>query len=79
MRGVLVLKLTYAKYGSTGALRRYRHSKFGMIETITMWRDPGAHIIRIETERERAKWQDMVENVRLKYAAAAKRKARANR
>ena len=75
----MALKLLYAKHGATGILRRYQHSKFGMIETITMWRDPGAHIIRIETERERAKWQDMVENVRRKCDAAAQRKARANR
>jgi hypothetical protein len=75
----MVLKLLYAKQGSTGVLRRYRHPKFGMIETVTMWRDPGAHIIRIETERDRAKWQDMVENVRRKCDAAAKCKTRAKR
>ena len=75
----MALKLLYAKHGATGILRRYQHSKFGMIETVTMWRDPGAHIIRIETERDRAKWQEIIENLRHRYDAAAKCKTRAKR
>ena len=59
-----MLKLTYAKYGSTGVLRRYQHSKFGLIQTVTTWREPGAQIIRIETERDREKWRSMIERLR---------------
>jgi hypothetical protein len=70
MRGVLVLKLTYAKYGSAGVLRRYHHSKFGEIETVTMWRDPGAHIIRIETERDREQWREIIDDLRKRQETA---------
>lgn len=59
-----MLKLTYARHGPTGALRRYQHPKYGLIEAITMWRDPGAHIIRIETERDRKKLREIIDDLR---------------
>lgn len=65
-----MLRLTYAKHGSTGALRRYQHSKFGVIETVTTWRDPGAHIIRIETERHRAEWREMIEGLKNSFSSS---------
>ena len=60
----MTIKLIYAKHGSTGTLRRYQHSKFGLIETVTMWRDPGAHIIRVETERGREEWRGIIDDLR---------------
>jgi len=63
-RETILIKLTYAKHGPTGVLRRYQHSKFGPIETVTMWRDPGAHIIRIETERHRKELREIIDDLR---------------
>lgn len=65
-----MLKLIYAKRGPTGALRRYQHSKFGLIETVTIWRDPGAHIISIETERDREQWREIIDDLRKRQKTA---------
>ncbi len=72
-----MLKLTYAKYGSTGALRCYQHPNFGLIETVTTWREPGAYIIRIETERDRAKWREMSERLHQRPVQPGKGRSKA--
>ncbi len=72
-----MLRLTYAQHGSTGVLRRYQHAKFGLIETITTWREPGAHIIRIETERYRQEWRAMIERSRHRPVQPGKGRSKA--
>jgi len=66
-----MLRLVYVHWGATGVLRCYQHPKLGMIETVTTWRDPGAHIIHIETERDRQAWRAMGDEL-LQRASARK-------
>jgi hypothetical protein len=48
-----MLKLIHAEHGRYGVIRSYQHSKLGAIQTVTTWREPGAHIIRLERESDR--------------------------
>jgi hypothetical protein len=68
-----MLRLLHAERGPNGILRRYQHPRLGLVETITTWREPGALIIRIETERDRQKWRAMVDRL---LDRPAKRKSR---
>ena len=54
-----MLRLVCEQRGTTSALRRYQHPRFGLIETVTSWRNPGAHVIHIDSERDRQKWRAM--------------------
>jgi len=71
-----MLRLLYVQRGTTGALRRYQHPKLGLIETVTTWRDPGAHIIHIETERDRQKWLAMGDKLCQRYSPLVRTGAR---
>jgi hypothetical protein len=41
------LKLVSSEAGKYGAIRTYRHDRLGGVATLTLWRDPGAHVIHV--------------------------------
>jgi hypothetical protein len=45
-----MLRLVSAEPGQFGIIRRYTHSRFGHIKTLTTWRQPGAEILRVYRE-----------------------------
>ena len=78
-----MLKLIWARHGPAGVIRHYQHLKLGMLQTVTLWSDTGADVIRIETEmvRERMRSRKAENNKRFRAnveAARAKVKARAH-
>jgi hypothetical protein len=46
-----MLKLTHAEQGKFGSIRNYEHAKYGRVQVLTLWREPGAHIIHVMAQR----------------------------
>ena len=45
------MKLTYKLEGRNGVHRQYQHQKHGKVKVVTLWDEPGAHVIYVGHEQ----------------------------
>jgi hypothetical protein len=70
----MMLTLLQKEEGPCGAWRHWQHPRLGVVETVTVWKDPGAHVVHVMHWRKAE-----VDQPRSFRKPAKKRKSRAKR